>query len=118
MTVPRYCQAEAPRRRQVSMTLARRAKGAGSLFGTGAVTDVARNDPVSQRLFGGVVGERQVGLGERTQDDFPVVEEFAHDTAQGRMFDPSDAPRTGAAAVHLGGVALGQRFGGGSSRAA
>jgi two-component system response regulator FixJ len=26
MTVPRYCQAEAPRRRQVSMTLARRAK--------------------------------------------------------------------------------------------
>ena len=85
MTVPRYCQTETPRRRQVSVTLARRAKGACHLFGAGATADVARNDPVSQRLFGGVVGERQQRLREWTQDDFPVVEKFAHDTAQDRM---------------------------------
>jgi hypothetical protein len=74
------------------------------------VTDAARNDPVSQRLFGGVVGERQQGLRERTQDDFPVVEEFAHDTAQGRMFirlmHLAQVPQP----FDLGGVALGQRL--------
>jgi hypothetical protein len=64
------------------MTLASRARARGSRFGAGSVVDGARNHPVAQRLFGGVVGERQVGFGEWAQDDLPVVEEFAHDAAQ------------------------------------
>ncbi len=52
----------------------------------GAVPVVARNDPVSRRLFGGgVVGERQQELREQTQDDLSVMAEFTHATAHGRM---------------------------------
>jgi len=40
---------------------------------------------VPQRLFGGVVGKRQVGLSDRAQDHVPVVEEFAHDATQHRV---------------------------------
>ncbi|MBL8408638.1 MAG: ISAzo13 family transposase [Candidatus Accumulibacter sp.] len=57
-------------------------EGARALFGASTVADIARNDPVAQRLFGGVVGERQVGVADRAQDHLPVVEEFAHDAAQ------------------------------------
>jgi len=57
-------------------------KGAGPFFGAGAVAEVARNHPVSQRLFGGVVRQRQMGLVDRAQDYLPVVQEFAGDAAQ------------------------------------
>jgi len=40
---------------------------------------------VPQRLFGGVVGKRQAGLGDRAQDRVPVVEEFAQNATQQRQ---------------------------------
>ena len=49
------------------------------LNGRAAISPEMALNPVAQRLFGGVVGKRQMGLGDRAQDHVPVVEEFAHD---------------------------------------
>ena len=67
------------------MRLARKAKAQAPFFKTCAVADGAPNYRVPQRLFRGVVGKRQVGLGEGSQDHVTVVEEFAHDITQHRV---------------------------------